>query len=560
MIKLKLVFLYLFFGCSILVSSQTKQSEKSLNNIEKERNILPQGKSNLKGYPVTPFRDTLFFIYNKIGSFDAQNRANAITSRIEVLYKDPFFSKDSLNLSRSEISVDVLYKKDFLVMSVTDLDGRTMGSSDFALAQKNLAIIQKAVLFQKENNDTIDWAKRIGLVFLLLTFVVLIVFTINKLFRWLRFLIIENKERYFSGFKIKESNVLSPDRQLEFVLKIVKVIYIVFLIFIFYISLPAIFSIFPETENYASVLLNWIFSPAKAALMGFVHFLPNLFSITVIVVLFRFILKIIKFFVDEIQKGQIKIDGFYSDWAMPTFNIVKVLVYAFMVVIIFPYLPGSNSPIFQGVSVFVGVLFSLGSSNAIANMVAGLVITYMRPFKIGDFIKIGDVTGTVIEKSPLVTRVRTPKQEDITIPNATVLSSSSINYSANTNDNSNGLLIHTTITIGYDTPWVDVHKALIAAAMRTDSLEKMPAPFVLQTSLNDFYVSYEINAYTKHPNQQPSIYSKLHQNIQDCFNEAGLEIMSSHYTSLRDGNRTTIPNDYLDKNYTSPSFNVTKES
>jgi small-conductance mechanosensitive channel len=275
--------------------------------------------------------------------------------------------------------------------------------------------------------------------------------------------------------------------------------------------------------------------------------------------LFRFILKGIKFFVDEIEKGQIQIDGFYSDWAKPTFNIVKVLVYAFMVVIIFPYLPGSNSPIFQGVSVFVGILFSLGSSNAIANMVAGLVITYMRPFKIGDFIKIGDVSGTVIEKSPLVTRVRTPKQEDITIPNATVLSSSSINYSANTSKEANGLLIHTKITIGYDSPWVDVQKALIAAALRTDMLEETPTPFVLQTSLDDFYVSYEINAFTKHPNQQPLIYSKLHQNIQDCFNEAGLEIMSSHYTTLRDGNRTTIPNDYLDKNYTPPSFNVSNK-
>jgi small-conductance mechanosensitive channel len=523
------------------------------------KDVLNQKEINLKGYPVIPFRDTLFLIYNKIGSFDAQNRANAITGRIEVLYKDPFFNKDSLNLSRSEISVDIVYKKDFLIMSVTDLDGKTMGSSDFALAQKNLAIIQKAVLFQKESNETKDWLQRIGLVVLLITFVILIVFVTNKLFRWIRFIIIKRHERYFSGVKIKDSYLVSPKRQAEFVLKLVKMLRYVVLIFIFYISLPAIFSVFPETENYASILLKWIFSPAKAALMGVVNFLPNLFSIIVIVVLFRFILKSIKFFVDEIQKEQIKIEGFYSDWAIPTFNIVKVLIYAFMLVIIFPYLPGSNSPIFQGVSVFVGIIFSLGSSNAIANMVAGLVITYMRPFKIGDFIKIGDVTGTVIEKSPLVTRVRTAKQEDITIPNATVLSSSSVNYSANTNESANGLLIHTTITIGYDSPWVDVHKALISAAMRTDMLEQSPTPFVLQTSLDDFYVSYEINAYTKHPNNQPMIYSNLHQNIQDCFNEAGLEIMSSHYSSLRDGNKTTIPDNYLNKEYISPSFNVRTE-
>jgi small-conductance mechanosensitive channel len=307
---------------------------------------------------------------------------------------------------------------------------------------------------------------------------------------------------------------------------------------------------------YTTTLLNWILKPAKMALMGFVNFLPNLFSIIVIVALFRYLLKIIKYFVDEIQKENINIDGFYSDWAKPTFNIVKVLLYAFMLVIIFPYLPGSNSPIFKGVTVFVGVLFSIGSSNAIANMVAGLVITYMRPFKIGDFIKIGEVSGEVIEKTALVTRVRTPKMEDITIPNATVLSSTSTNFSANTKSDTNGLVIHTTVTIGYDVPWPKIHKALINAALRTDLLLKEPKPFVLQTSLDDFYVSYEINSFTKSPTKQPLIYSLLHQNIQDCFNEDGIEIMSPHYKALRDGNQTTIPEHYLEKDYEVPFFKV----
>jgi small-conductance mechanosensitive channel len=560
MATFKTALLYLFIGCSIVVFSQTKKDENAIIDSSKiGSDVLHQKVPSSKGYPITPFKDTLFFVYNRIGSFTPENRANAITSRIVLLYKDPFFKKDSLQLSKSDFGVDIVYNSDFVVMSVTDLDGKSMGSGNFALAQKNLAIIQKAVLFQKENNAVESWLKRIGLVMLLIALIVVIVFAINKLFRWFRLFLIKRKERYFLGLKIKESYIFSPERHLEFVLKIVGLIRIVVLIFTFYISLPAIFSIFPETKSYAFTLLKWIFSPAKAALMGFLDFLPNLFSIIVIVVLFQYLLKAIKFFVDEIQKGQIKIDGFYSDWAKPTFNIIKVLIYAFMIVVIFPYLPGSNSPIFQGVSVFVGVLFSLGSSNAIANMIAGLVITYMRPFKIGDFIKIGDVSGTVIEKTALVTRVRTPKQEDITIPNATVLSSSSINYSSNTNENSNGLLIHTKVTIGYDCPWNDIHKALIEAALRTDLLEKIPLPFVLQTSLDDFYVSYEINAYTKQPNQQPIIYSKLHQNIQDCFNEAGIEIMSPHYSSLRDGNKTTVPENYLNKDYTTPFFNVRTE-
>ncbi|WP_255557652.1 mechanosensitive ion channel family protein [Flavobacterium taihuense] len=560
MMNIKTALLYLFFGSSILLFSQPQKSGISSLKSDKTGSVmLHQNAPSLKGYPITPFRDTLFFVYNRIGSFNAENRANAITSRIVLLYKDPFFKKDSLKLSKSDFGVDIVYNSDFVVMSVTDLDGKTIGTSNFALAQKNLAIIQKTVLFQKENNAVESWLKRIGLVLLFISLIVIIVFGINKLFKWLRIFLIKRQDSYFSGLKIKESYVFSPQRHLEFVLKIVSLARIVVLIFTFYISLPAIFSVFPETEAYATTLLKWIFSPAKAALTGFLDFLPNLISILVIVLLFHYLLKAIKFFVDEIQKGQIKIEGFYSDWAKPTFNIIKVLIYAFMLVIIFPYLPGSNSPIFQGVSVFVGVLFSLGSSNAIANMIAGLVITYMRPFKIGDFIKIGEVSGTVIEKTSLVTRVRTSKQEDITIPNATVLSSSSINYSANTYNDSNGLLIHTKVTIGYESPWKDIHKALLEAAFRTDLLEKIPVPFVLQTSLDDFYVTYEINAYTKQPNEQPLIYSKLHQNIQDCFNEAGLEIMSPHFSSLRDGNKTTIPDNYLNKEYEAPFFKIKKE-
>ncbi|MBK6967285.1 MAG: mechanosensitive ion channel family protein [Bacteroidales bacterium] len=227
-----------------------------------------------------------------------------------------------------------------------------------------------------------------------------------------------------------------------------------------------------------------------------------------------------------------------------------------MMVLIFPYLPGSGSPAFQGISVFIGVLFSLGSSSAIANMVAGMVITYMRPFKIGDRVKIGEITGDVMEKNMLVTRIRTVKNEDVTVPNSTVLLNSTTNYSTNASTGNSGLIIHTTVTIGYDAPWKEVHKTLIDAALLTDLILKNPQPFVLQTSLDDFYVSYQLNAYTKEANRQAMVYSDLHQNIQDCFNEAGIEIMSPHYRAQREGNMTTIPGDYLEKNYEAPAFRI----
>jgi len=511
-----------------------------------------------KGYPVSPFKDTLFYVYNKVGSFSAESRANAITEKIRKLYEDSFFEKDSIVIVPSDISQDIMYKNDFVIMSVLDIDGKSENQTAAYIAKRNLNLIKRAIIYQNENYSMLP--KRLGYTALLVLIIGFILYFVGKIFNRLKLYILKNSDRYFKGFTYNNISILSPQKQQFLLMKLYGFIKGITLILIVYLSLPVLFSIFPATEAYTTTLLRWILSPAKLAVMGFVGFLPSLVTIIVIVIIFKYAIKVIRFFFDEIKKENIKIDGFYSDWAMPTFNIIRLLMLAFMVVIIFPYLPGSDSPIFKGVSVFVGVLFSLGSSNAIANMVAGLVITYMRPFKIGDFIKIGDVSGEVIEKTALVTRIRTPKFEDITIPNATVLSSTSTNYSSNTKHANNGLLIHTTVTIGYDVPWAAIHKALIDAALKTEMIEQTPPPFVLQTSLDDFYVSYQVNVYTKEPTKQPRIYSSLHQNIQDSFNAAGIEIMSPHYNALRDGNTTTIPENYLKKDYEPPTFNVKSKS
>lgn len=515
-------------------------------------------KVKLKAYPVVPFKDTLFYVYNKVGSFSAENRAHAITEKIRKLYEDSFFEKDSLLVVPSDISQDIIYKNDFIIMSILEVDAKAENQTIDFIAKRNTNLIKRAVIYQNENYSMLP--KRLGYTALLVLIIGLVLYFTGKIFNRIKLYILKNSDRYFKGFSYNNINILSPQKQQSLLMRLYSLIKGITLILIVYLSLPALFSIFPATEAYTTTLLHWILSPAKLAVMGFVHFLPSLVTIIVIIFIFKYTIKVIRFFFDEIKKENIKIDGFYSDWAMPTFNIIRFLLLAFMVVVIFPYLPGSDSPIFKGVSVFVGILFSLGSSNAIANMVAGLVITYMRPFKIGDFIKIADVSGEVIEKTALVTRIRTTKFEDITIPNSTVLSSTSTNYSSNTKNTNNGLLIHTTVTIGYDVPWASIHKALIEAALKTDSIETTPTPFVLQTSLDDFYVSYQINVYTKHPTKQPLIYSSLHQNIQDSFNAAGIEIMSPHYSALRDGNTTTIPENYLKNDYEPPFFNIKNKS
>lgn len=538
-----LAFFLFLFSFSLLAQNERPQiSNKKLEPVKQ------------RGYPVSPFKDTLFYVYNKVGSFSAENRAKAITEKIRKLYEDSFFEKDSISIAPSDISQDIIYKNDFVIMSVLEIDAKAENQTALYIAKRNLNLIKRAVIYQNENYSMLP--KRFGYTALLVLIIGIVLYFVGKIFNRIKLYLLKNNDRYFKGFNYNTVKILSPQKQQSLLMRFYGFIKAITMILIVYLSLPLLFSIFPATEAYTTTLLRWILTPAKLALMGFVDFLPSLVTIIVIIFIFKYTIKVIRFFFDEIKRENIKIDGFYSDWAMPTFNIIRFLMLAFMLVVIFPYLPGSDSPIFKGVSVFVGILFSLGSSNAIANMVAGLVITYMRPFKIGDFIKIGDVSGEVVEKTALVTRIRTPKFEDITIPNATVLSSTSTNYSANTKQANNGLLIHTTVTIGYDVPWKDIYAALIDAALKTELVEKEPQPFVLQTSLDDFYVSYQINVYTKEPTKQPRIYSSLHQNIQDSFNLAGIEIMSPHYSALRDGNTTTIPPNYLNDDYDSPSFKI----
>jgi small-conductance mechanosensitive channel len=190
----------------------------------------------------------------------------------------------------------------------------------------------------------------------------------------------------------------------------------------------------------------------------------------------------------------------------------------------------------------------------VAHGVAGTILTYMRAFQVGDFVRIGNDVGEVLEKTLLVTRIRTQKNEIVTIPNGTVLGGVVVNYSAEAKNE--GVIFHTTVTIGYAAPWRQVHELLISAALATDDILHDPLPFVLQTALNDFYVAYELNAYTARPSNMLDVYSVLHQNIQDKFNEAGVEINSPHYTALRDGNQTTIPEKYLPGDYKSPAFRI----
>ncbi len=365
------------------------------------------------------------------------------------------------------------------------------------------------------------------------------------------------RETRIKAIKIQRLELLTANRLTDWWIVVARNLRIIVNILIGFIYIAIVFSFFPPTQDLVAGLIDDIWDAITQGWLGFVAYLPNLLNLILIFFLTRYLMRFLHFLSKEVGKGNITLGGFYPEWAEPTYQLVRILLVAFMLVVAFPFLPGSASPAFQGLTIFFGFLFSMGSSSVVANIMAGIVLTYTRAFKNGDRVKIADTVGDVIERTLLVTRIKTIKNVDITVPNGMVLSSHIINYSSSAGET--GLILHTTVTIGYGVPWPKVHETLIDAALATEHILDNPKPFVFQTSLDDFYVSYEINAYTDVPRQMAEIYSDLHKNIQDQCNQTGIEIMSPHYAAVRDGHISTIPNEHLPKDYSPPGFRIERD-
>ena len=296
---------------------------------------------------------------------------------------------------------------------------------------------------------------------------------------------------------------------------------------LFYFWLHFVLSSFPVTRPLAARLLSLVLEPLSRLGSGFLVLLPDLAFLLVLYLVTRWILGLVRLFFDAVAKGQVTLSSFESEWALPTYRIVRIAIVAFALVVAYPYIPGSRSAAFQSISIFLGVMFSIGSSSFIANIIAGYSMTYRRAFRLGDRIQVGEVFGDVSEIRLQVTHVRSVKNEEIVVPNSTLLNSNVVNYSALAR--TRGLILHTTVGIGYETPWRQVEAMLLLAAERTPGLLREPPPFVLQKSLGDFCVVYEINAYCDAPAEMARLYARLHQNILDVFNEYGVQIMTPAY-------------------------------
>jgi small-conductance mechanosensitive channel len=366
---------------------------------------------------------------------------------------------------------------------------------------------------------------------------------------------LEERQPAMRPVKLRTLEVLSAWQKFMMYRRSLTVAYIGAALIVISGALLGISAEFPVTRRYVVMFLNWIWQPLRDIVFGVIGFLPDLFTILVILFVLRVALRAVKFVFYQAERGRLSLEPWiHRDVARPTGQILRGLLVVLALFFIVPLLPGMGTRAAQGITVMVGLMVTFGSTTTVGNLVAGVVLTYMRPFHSGDWVQMGDNFGEVVESRFLYVRLRTVKNEEVIVPSLQALSTSIHNFSTRAKEH--GLILHTSVTIGYGAPWRQVHELLIEAASKTEHVLKNPKPFVLQTGLNDFYVSYEINAYTDRPDQLYFIYSDLRQNIQDTFNEGGVEIMSPHYSQIRDGNHTTIPDQYLPKGYEAPRLRV----
>ena len=512
---------------------------------QKETPPIPQAPVRVSGKPL--------FTVPGVLSFPADARAAAISRRIQQLSEDVLFNPASISVVDSENMTDIM-AGDVIVMSVTDPDAKLAKQSRQDLANDYAQRIRTALIALR-NEYSVKSLLLGGVYAVVATLVLLLILRIlGRIFSKLYKKLEGWRGTRIRSLRIQKFELLPAERITDFSIGVARLLRLGLLLIALYFYASLVLGFFPWTRGYAQILVGYVLSPLRFIGTAVVAYLPNLFFIAVIIVVALYLIKFIRMIFTELERGTIGFPTFYPEWAEPTYKIVRFLVIALTLIIVFPYLPGAKSPAFQGISIFLGVLFSLGSTSAVANVVAGVILTYMRAFKIGDRVKIADTIGDVMEKTLLVTRVRTIKNVDITIANAMVLGTHIINFSSS--GQGEGLILHTTVTIGYDAPWRTVHQLLIDAALSTECVLTKPEPFIFQTALDDFYVHYELNAYTDQPSRMAKIYSDLHANIQDKFNTAGVEIMSPHFSSVRDGNQIAIPDDYLPKSYRAPAFRL----
>lgn len=496
--------------------------------------------ARVSGEPITndsavvTFHGRELFKVTNISSVPAEKRVAILVRRIRDQAKSPLVSTDDFTVHNDDsLQVSAIMSGSDVVCWILESDARQYGMTREQLANVWRAQIKQVIEQYRKDYTRESYIK--GAIFAVIATAVLL--GIWMLVRWLIRREMDMVEKRLSGRQMLKfvdgDSLVSINHSL---LKILR-LGLQLALLVFYLNV--VLSFFPWTFNLSAHLFKLISTPFINFGHSFIQNLPNFFALLVIGIIVHYILRSLRHAFQQIGEGRVRIRGFYADWADTTYRLIRLFVIAFALVAAFPYIPGSSSPAFKGISIFVGVLFSLGSTSAVGNIIGGLMLTYMRAFQSGDFVEINGMRGTVMSRRTFSTRLKTPTNEIISIPNSAVSSHHIINFSNMTK--SLGVNIGTSVTIGYDVPWRKVHELLIQSTEGVEDVLDDPPPTILQLQLDDFYVKYKLVVATKRPERTFRILSDLHQNIQDAFAAAGVEIMSPHYRANRSGEHVAIP-------------------
>jgi len=507
------------------------------------------------GVPVVFDGKTLFVIHKNYAGLSIEKRASRISKRLQE-YADKYgISLEALEITNADeegIPITIITAEDILLLNLSDKDAEAAGKTRKELAENYVKIIQEAVSqYRKERSPS--YLIRGAVISAIATlFLLLIFFILNNIFQQIYARLKGWGNTYIRPVTIGNVELIKANQLDNFVEFITQISQWVIILGILISYLVLVLSLFPWTQDWAYKFWQSFIKVIDTVALEFIAFLPNLLKIILLIIGTYFLLRLCRPFFHELSEGTLFIPGFYPEWAIPTYRLFSFFLIALTAVIIFPLLPVFDSPAFQGISVFLGVLFSLGSTSIVANVVSGTILIYTRAFRIGDRIKIGDTIGKVIETTMLVTRILTPTNVVISIPNSQIISSSIENFNFAAQELDTPLIVRTQVYLGYEVDWRQAYQALIQAALLTDGIAKSPTPFVLQSELNEVYVTYLLNVYIefqyfegKSETDVEKTRSQLHENIRDCCQQAGIIIFAPSYEADPDvyGPVATLPPD-----------------
>lgn len=461
--------------------------------------------------------------------YTASRRAGEIADRIRSLARDPAMSTNDIRVVAEGPDRDIV-AGGVRIVRVLDQDAELTGlDPDLSAQVFHTRILESIERYREERRPSVIVARVLRA--LLATVIFVVVLTIlgrihRRVSAFIQSRVVTKIEK---GVQIQSFEVVRRRHIWAVYRGMMDVLRLVVIAIAVYLYLQRVLTMFPWTRRAGLALLDMLVSPLRVIGASLVGYLPNLIFLIILFLFVRYLLRVVRLLFLNVERGAVRWVSFDPEWAMPTYRLVRVAIVIFSLVAAYPYIPGSDSSAFKGISVFMGVVLSLGSSSLVGNLIAGYTMTYRKAFKVGDRIRVGEHLGDVEDIRMLVTRLRSLKNEEIIIPNSEILAKDVINYSnlAETG----GVIVHTTVGIGYETPWRQVEAMLREAAANTGGVKPEPPPFVLQKALGDFAVTYEINVYCDDPKKMNAVATGLHRNIQDVFNTHGVQIMTPNYES-----------------------------